>query len=508
MFSYIVRRLIQAVLIVFAASYLIYILAAYAGDPLETLRGSTAPNKEELIRLRTEQLKLDVPPPLRYFIWLGGVLKVFTGNLDLGFNNQGQDVGAVVGTGIAQSAQLVFAATFLALFVGVAIGMVTALRQYSGFDYTVTFIAFLFFSLPVFWIAQLLKMYLAIGFNDFLDDPMLPAGVVILSGLILGFIWASIVGGGARKYFLNFGIATALFIGGLFAILYTGWLLEPQLGIVGILVLGLAAAYVVVYLTAGFGNRRVLGAVGTVAVAGAAMWYPMQYLYYYMPTYGAMFITVAVMVVVAIISAYAWGGEERALSLRAGIITGVISGLLLIVDRVMGAWPDLVAYTNGRPIATIGAATPNLTGSVWLESADRFAHLLLPTIALMLISLAGWSRYSRASLLEVMGQDYVRTARAKGLPERTVIMRHAFRNAMIPIVTLVAFDIGGIISGAAITETVFAWNGVGRQFVQAVLSVDLNTVMAIFIITSIVTLVFNLLADLSYSLLDPRIRVT
>jgi len=106
-----------------------------------------------------------------------------------------------------------------------------------------------------------------------------------------------------------------------------------------------------------------------------------------------------------------------------------------------------------------------------------------------------------------MNQDYVRTARAKGLSERTVIMRHAFRNAMIPIATLVAFEIGGIIGGAAITETVFGWNGIGRMFVQAVQQVDLNTVMAIFLITSIVTIIFNLIADLSYSALDPRIRV-
>ncbi|MFT4214089.1 MAG: ABC transporter permease [Microbacterium sp.] len=507
MFSYIVRRLLQAVLIVFAASYLIYVLAAYAGDPLEDLRGSTAPNKEQLIALRTQQLHLDVSPFLRYFLWLGGVLKVFTGNLDLGYTNRGQEVAAVVSTGISQSVQLVFAATFLALFLGVAIGMATALRQYSGFDYTVTLISFVFFSLPVFWIASLLKMYLAIGFNDFLADPVAPAGIVILIGLALGFVWASIVGGGARKYFTNFGVAAVVFIAGLFGILYTGWLLAPQLGIAGILLLGVIGAVAITYLTAGFGNRRVTGAALTVAVVGAVLWWPMQFLYYYVPNGWSIVLTVVALVVVAVIAAFAWGGEERALSLRSALLTGLVLALLLVTDRIMGAWPDLITFTGGRPIATIGPATPNLEGSIWLESADRFAHLLLPTLALMLISLAGWSRYSRASLLEVMGQDYVRTARAKGLPERTVVMRHAFRNAMIPIVTLVAFDIGSIIGGAAITETVFAWNGVGRMFVQAVIAVDLNTVMAIFIITSIVTLFFNLLADLSYSLLDPRIRV-
>jgi peptide/nickel transport system permease protein len=106
-----------------------------------------------------------------------------------------------------------------------------------------------------------------------------------------------------------------------------------------------------------------------------------------------------------------------------------------------------------------------------------------------------------------MNQDYVRTARAKGLPERTVVMRHAFRNALIPITTLVAFEIGALIGGAAITETVFGWSGMGSLFIGSVVDVDLNPLMGVFIITSIVALVFNLIADLAYSALDPRIRV-
>lgn len=507
MIGYIARRLIAAVLIVFAASYLLYNLAAYAGDPLEDLRGSTAPNKEQLIQAKINQLNLDVAPPLRYFIWLGGVLKVFVGDIDLGYNIKGQEVAAQVGIGIGQTVQLVVAATVLAILLGISIGMATALRQYSGFDYTVTFIAFVFFSLPVFWVAQLLKMYVAIGFNNFLADPVLPPLVIILTGLVVGFAWASIVGGAARKYFLNFGIATLVTIAGLFFILYTGWIDTPQLGIAGILVLGLAAAYVVTFITAGFSNRKVIYTAGTVAVAGAVLWFPFNYLFFYMPNVLSWLIVFVVLIGIGIAAAYLFGGYERSSSVRAGIITAVVSSILIIVDRTMQYWPDYVRATNGRPIATIGPSTPNLKGPIWMHVIDSFTHLLLPTIALMLLSLAAWSRYSRASLLEVMNQDYVRTARAKGLSERTVIMRHAFRNAMIPITTLIAFEIGGIIGGATITETVFGWNGVGRMFIQAVLAVDLNTVMAIFLITSIVTVVFNLIADLTYSALDPRIRV-
>ncbi len=94
-------------------------------------------------------------------------------------------------------------------------------------------------------------------------------------------------------------------------------------------------------------------------------------------------------------------------------------------------------------------------------------HLALPTIAIMLISFAGYSRYSRASMLEVMNADYVRTARAKGLTERTVVLRHAFRNALIPIATLAALDFGAVIGGAIITETVFGWKGMGVLFTSA-----------------------------------------
>ena len=139
---------------------------------------------------------------------------------------------------------------------------------------------------------------------------------------------------------------------------------------------------------------------------------------------------------------------------------------------------------------------------------DGFTHLLLPTAALMLISVAGYVRYSRASLLEVLNQDYIRTARAKGLTERTVIMRHAFRNALIPLTTIMAFDFAGILGGAIITEQVFAWRGMGTLFNTGLAKFDLNLVMAVVLITSISALLFNLVADLVYSALDPRIRVT
>jgi peptide/nickel transport system permease protein len=106
-----------------------------------------------------------------------------------------------------------------------------------------------------------------------------------------------------------------------------------------------------------------------------------------------------------------------------------------------------------------------------------------------------------------MNMDYIRTARAKGVSERTVVMRHAFRNALIPVATIVAFDIGGLIGGAVITETVFSVRGMGFLFLDGILHVDPNPVMGVFICVAITAMVFNLIADLAYSALDPRVRV-
>ncbi|WP_348535015.1 ABC transporter permease [Pseudolysinimonas kribbensis] len=171
-----------------------------------------------------------------------------------------------------------------------------------------------------------------------------------------------------------------------------------------------------------------------------------------------------------------------------------------------GIYSDQV--TNGRPISTVGANTPDLDAVFWINGLDTFSHLILPTTALILISVASYSRYARASLLDVLNQDYIRTARAKGLTERTVVMRHAFRNALIPITTIIALDLGALISGAVLTETVFAWSGMGALFVQALRKVDVNPIMGFFLVTAITVIVFNFLADIVYSALDPRIRVT
>jgi peptide/nickel transport system permease protein len=183
--------------------------------------------------------------------------------------------------------------------------------------------------------------------------------------------------------------------------------------------------------------------------------------------------------------------------------------IVMFVDQMMQSWAEYSASSviRNRPIKTIGDREERLEGSFWVLANNTFAHLLLPTVALMLISVAAYTRYSRSSMLEVLNQDYIRTARAKGLTERTVIVRHALRNALIPLATIVAFDISGIIGGAVITETVFQWDGMGTLFVNGLREFDPNRVMAFFVVTGSFAVIFNLLADIIYAVLDPRIRI-
>lgn len=138
--------------------------------------------------------------------------------------------------------------------------------------------------------------------------------------------------------------------------------------------------------------------------------------------------------------------------------------------------------------------------------ADRIVHLILPVSVLTLLYLATWSRFMRASMLEVLRQDYVRTARSKGLREKLVIMKHGARNALIPLITVVVFQIPGIFSGAIITETIFNYPGMGRLLVTALNQNDWNIVMALLFITAVLVVLATLIGDILYTIVDPRIR--
>ena len=326
MAGFVLRRLAISVPLIALASFLVFMLVAISGDPLAELR--TNPNiPEQTIEARRRALNLDKPLLTRYGIWVQGAVQG-----DFGRALDNEPVADKLTRSVAVTLRLLLGAVVLAVFFGVTIGVLAALRQYSKFDYLSTFFAFVFFSMPVFWLAAVLKD-VGIRLNE---------------------------------------------------------LVEPTLGF--------------------------------------------------------------------------------------------------------------------RPFFTVGEQTPGLSGGFVTIWKDRIGHLILPVLTLILIQVAAWSRYQRASMLDVLNADYVRTARAKGLSPRKVILRHTLRNALIPLVTLVAIDFGLLLSGAVITETVFAWNGMGRLLVGALNNRDVNVVQAWLLVSATMVVLFNLLADILYGYLDPRIR--
>ncbi len=145
--------------------------------------------------------------------------------------------------------------------------------------------------------------------------------------------------------------------------------------------------------------------------------------------------------------------------------------------------------------------------SPWEKVLDQLRHLVLPGIALALASSAFVARYMRSSLLEVIRQDYIRTARAKGLPTRQVIFKHALRNALLPIITILGLQLPFLFSGSVLVETIFSWPGMGRLIVEAIFAQDTSVIIACFFVFTLLVVAGNLLADLLYSVVDPRIRL-
>lgn len=323
MLAFTLRRLAISLPVVLASSFIVFVLVATAGgDPLADLRLRPGIS-ESTIRLREKQLNLDKPVMERYGIWVKGAVRG-----DLGRSVSNEEVRPLLWRRLGVTMRLVLFATLVAVVFAVFLGSLGALKQYSKFDYSATFFAFVFFSMPVFWLAALLR----------------------------------------------------------------------DLGI------------------------RVNNAVGH------------------------------------------------------------------------------------RLFFVIGEQTPGLSGGFLAIQADRLGHIILPSLTLILITMASWSRFTRGSMLEVLNADYIRTARAKGISGARVLFRHGLRNALIPVVTVVAIDFAGILGGAVITETVFGWTGMGRLLVDALKVKDVNVVQAWLLVTALLVVVFNLVADLLYGYLDPRTR--
>jgi len=320
MLTYILRRVLYSIPVLILSTFLSFIFISYAGNPVALLRQTPRFNKATIAHEIIQQ-HLNLPVIERYFLWVRDVFEHKFGTSLQPLQPLWPDISRFFG----HTMQFIIVAELLAMFVGVAVGIYSAIRQYSVFDYTFTSVSFLGFAMPTFWLALLLQI--------------------------------------------------------LFTDIYLHW------------------------------NVRIF--------------YP--------------------------------------------------SGL-----------------------------NNDLNGSAW--SLDRLQHIVLPVATLCIISFAGYSRYMRASMLDVINSDYVRTARAKGLRENRVLTGHAVRNALIPVVTIIALQIPGIFGGAVVTEQIFRVPGTGNLLIQAITNKDTPVIMAVTFIFAVLVVVCNLLADVIYGLLDPRIK--
>jgi peptide/nickel transport system permease protein len=213
------------------------------------------------------------------------------------------------------------------------------------------------------------------------------------------------------------------------------------------------------------------------------------------------------------------------MNLIVGIVIGVISAIkqytyvdhsitvsALFIYSMPSFWLGLMLILlfslllGWLPASQMQSINADLFG-FWHRLWDRFTHLIMPVLVLGIATAAGTARFMRGSLLEVIRQDYIRTARAKGLSERVVVFKHGLRNALIPIITLTGLYLPFLLGGSVITETIFAWPGMGRVAVGAIFARDYPVVLAVNLIAAVMVVMGNLLADITYSILDPRIRL-
>ncbi|MEM7346945.1 MAG: ABC transporter permease, partial [Chloroflexota bacterium] len=173
------------------------------------------------------------------------------------------------------------------------------------------------------------------------------------------------------------------------------------------------------------------------------------------------------------------------------------AGLMIVI--LLASWIPIFPVSGMRDIL--------LEGTWWDHTLDVAHHLVLPAFTLAIIFLALYSRLARASMLEVLESDYVRTARSKGLNETVVVGKHALRNAILPVVTVAGLQFGSLLSGAILVETVFNWPGLGTLAFESILRRDFPTILGILLFSSILVVVANILTDIAYQLIDPRIEI-
>jgi len=208
----------------------------------------------------------------------------------------------------------------------------------------------------------------------------------------------------------------------------------------------------------------------------------------------------------------AWGAvrqyrfSDRAITTLSFVILSMPTFLIAILLKIGAIKINSAAGSN--VIKFTGEKTPNLTGGVGAHLGDRLSHLLLPTLSIALITIATYSRYQRSTMLDVLGSDYLRTAQAKGLRRRTVLLKHGLRTALIPISTFFAYGFLGLFTGAIFTEIIYNWHGMGAWFIDSIGKNDVNSVQAVNVFAAVMVLLSGFVSDVLHAALDPRVRTT
>src|ERR1019366_6287101 len=289
--------------------------------------------------------------------------------------------------------RLILLSTVLAILLGIGFGIVSALRQYSRFDYAMTFFAFLMYSLPIFWVAVLLKEYLAISFNNFLLNGTIAPLWILATSVVSGIFWAAVISGTREKVLAIFAISGAATATILSLLSVTKWFTHPGLGPILMLLLGVGFAFGITYISTGLGNKAALRSSLAVVIVGFVLYFPVEYLLKKYPSFLTIVLMLAVTVVIAMASAYIFAKIDRRPVVRTSVLTSFLVGFLFIIDKLMKTW---VPYINTdaihlRPVPTIGQANDLLPpGNFWFTFLDSVLHLVLPTIALILITMAGY----------------------------------------------------------------------------------------------------------------------
>lgn len=208
----------------------------------------------------------------------------------------------------------------------------------------------------------------------------------------------------------------------------------------------------------------------------------------------------------------AWGAiqqyhlSDRVITIISLIListpTFVLASVLMLPANAIN---HAVGFELFQYINETSASPP---GDAWGAFTDRLTHLVLPTTTLALFAIAGYSRYQRNAMLDELGRDYIRTARAKGLTRRQALFKHGLRTALIPMATLFAYSVGGLVTGSVFVEQIFAWHGMGEWVLQGITNQDTNVVVAYTLFTGVTVLLAGMLSDVVYAALDPRVRVS